>query len=53
MKAPKYTASGADDFECSICGCLVVDQDRHTSFHEALVRMLGIVDGTLEVMRGN
>lgn len=52
MKAPKYTAPPGDAVQCSICGCLVADQERHTSFHEALVRMLGIVDGTLTVLRG-
>jgi hypothetical protein len=43
MKAPKYTdANLGDAAQCSICGCLTTDFDRHTSFHEGLVRMLEI-----------
>lgn len=43
MKPPTYTALNGDEVvQCSICGCLTCDPDRHTSFHEGLVRMLNI-----------
>lgn len=46
MKPPKYDPQLDDAVECSICGCLTTNPDKHTSFHEGLVRMLGIeVDG--------
>lgn len=39
MKLPTYLTTGMYDVvRCSICGCLVDDQARHTSFHEALAR---------------
>lgn len=55
MKPPKYTSlvEGGEVVQCSICGCVVAHQANHTSFHDALARLLGIVDGTLAVMRGN
>ena len=43
MKAPVYTLGDlAGSTQCSICGCLVADEARHTSFHEGLMRLLNI-----------
>lgn len=43
MKAPTYESSGSGRGPaCSICGCVVDDEARHTSYHAALARILGL-----------
>lgn len=43
MKPPKYDPDVAGLAGiCSLCGCTVVDKDTHTSWHAALVRILGL-----------
>jgi hypothetical protein len=43
VKPPKYEDTNLGNAaQCSICGCLVTDFNRHASFHDGLVRMLGI-----------
>lgn len=48
MKPPRYTQPSEfhhnNSTTCSQCGALVVDQDVHTSWHAALVRLLGLED---------
>lgn len=43
MKAPTYGFSGkGQGLACSQCGAVVDDQDKHTSWHAALARILGL-----------
>lgn len=46
FKPPKYESSGSGmGPACSQCGVIVDDQARHTSWHESLARLLGLVGG--------
>jgi hypothetical protein len=44
VKAPKYDDQYGIPVECSICGCLTTNPDKHSSFHEGLARLLRIED---------
>jgi hypothetical protein len=43
MKGPKYVPIPRTMYSsCSICGGIIADQKKHTSFHQSLARLLGL-----------